>query len=160
MPIATMDTSINSKVYTGKEGSGKKHLGQRVVKDLTQHLKGKHHHVFVDNFFTSEELLRDLAKDDVYACGTARKDRTGFPPALKTAKLKNRSAHSKYTYVSVHACVCECMWVCTDVCACIRVIYYKLFECVYCLHMHMHTCTYMCKQYIRTCMHTIKCDRI
>ena len=94
------------QVYTGKEGSGEKHLGQRVVKDLTQHLKGKHHHVFFDNFFTSEELLRDLAEEDIYACGTARKDRRGFPPALKTAKLKNRSAHSKCTW-----CECTCMCV-------------------------------------------------
>ena len=82
------------QVYTGKEGSGEKNLGQRVVKDLTHHLKGKHHHVFFDNFFTSEELLRDLAAHNIYACGTARKDRRGFPQALKTAKLKNRSVHS------------------------------------------------------------------
>ena len=34
------------QVYTGKVGSGEKGLGQRVVKDLTQHLKGKSHHVF------------------------------------------------------------------------------------------------------------------
>ena len=83
------------QVYTGKEGSGEKQLGQRVVKDLTQHLKGRNHHVFFDNFFTSEKLLRDLAEDDIilYACGTARKDRRGFPPALKTAKLKNRCAY-------------------------------------------------------------------
>ena len=38
------------QVYTGKEGSGEKQLGQRVIKDLTKHLKGKHH-VFFDNFF-------------------------------------------------------------------------------------------------------------
>ena len=86
------------QVYTGKEGSGEKHLGQRVVKNLTEELKGKHHHVFFDNFFTSEKLMRDLVEDKIYACGTARKDCRGFPPQLKTAKLKNRSA-------SVCACV-------------------------------------------------------
>ena len=86
------------QVYTGKEGSGEKHLGQRVVKNLTEDLKGKHHHVFFDNFFTSEQLMHDLVEDDIYTCGTARKDRRGFPPQLKTAKLKNRSA-------SVCACV-------------------------------------------------------
>ena len=80
------------QVYTGKEGSGEKHLGQRVVKDLTKHLKGKHNHVFFDNYFTSKQLLRDLAKDNICACGTARKDRRGFPPSLKNAKLRNRSA--------------------------------------------------------------------
>ena len=72
--------------------SGEKHLGQRVVEDLTKHLKGKHHHIFFDNYFTSEQLLRDLAEDNIYACGTAPKDCRGFPPSLKNAKLKNRSA--------------------------------------------------------------------
>ena len=70
--------------------SGKKQLGQRVVKNLTRLLKGKNHHVFFDNFFTSEKLLEDLLEDDIMACGTARKDHTGFPMALKNAKLKNR----------------------------------------------------------------------
>ena len=42
------------QVYTGREGSGESQLGQRVVKDLTRLLKGKNHHVFFDNFFTSE----------------------------------------------------------------------------------------------------------
>ena len=79
-------------MYTGKEGSGEKQLGQRVVKDLTRLLKGKNHHVFFDNFFTSEKLLQDLLEDDIFACGTARKDRKGFPSALKKAKLKSRYA--------------------------------------------------------------------
>ena len=77
-------------MYTGIEGNGEKQLGQRVVKDLTRFLKGKNHHVFFDNFFTSEELLQDLLKDDILACGTARKDHRGFPTALKSVKLKNR----------------------------------------------------------------------
>ena len=78
------------QVYTGREGNGEKQLGQRVVKDLTRLLKGKNHHVFFDNLFTSEELLQDLLQDDIFACGTARKDRRGFPAELKKAKLKNR----------------------------------------------------------------------
>lgn len=78
------------QVYTGREGSAEKQLGQRVVKDLTRLLKGKNHHVFFDNFFTSEELLQDLLVDDIYACGTARKDLKGFPSELKKVKLKNR----------------------------------------------------------------------
>ena len=108
------------QVYTGKEGSGEKQLGQRVVKDLTQHLKGRNHHVFFDNFFTSEQLLSDLAEDNIFACGTARKDRRGFPPALKNVKLKNRSACVHVTCVCVYACVCVgvCARIC--VCACMR----------------------------------------
>ena len=79
------------QVYTGKEGSGEKHLGQRVVKNLTKHFRGKNHHVVFD-IFTREQLLCDLAAD-IYACGTAQKNRRGFPPSLKSAKL-NRSAYA------------------------------------------------------------------
>ena len=80
----------NLQVYTGKESSAEKGLGTRVVKDLTCHLKGKHHHVFFDNFFTSVQLLEDLEKDGIYACGTARADRKGFPTSLKNVKLSKR----------------------------------------------------------------------
>lgn len=78
------------QVYTGKTDSPEKALGARVVKELTTHLHGKNHHVFFDNFFTSKQLLVDLEKDGIYACGTARKDRRGFPDQLKTAKLTSR----------------------------------------------------------------------
>ena len=85
------------EVYTGKKGNTTEHgLGARVVKTLTSDFKGKHHHVYFDNFFTSLQLLEDLEKDQIYACGTARKDRKGFPEMLKKAKLKNR-------------CVCVCV---------------------------------------------------
>ena len=80
------------QVYTGKEGSEEKQLGQRVVKELTRLLKGKNRHVIFDNFFTSEQLLHDLLDDDILACGTARIDYKAFPPALKQVKLKNRYA--------------------------------------------------------------------
>ena len=93
------------QVYTGKEGNGEKQLGQRVVKDLTQDLKGKNHHVFYDNFFTSEQLQRDLVEDNIYSCGTARKDRRGFPPSLKNVKLKNRCA----MVLDSSVCVCVCV---------------------------------------------------
>ena len=74
-------------VYTGKKGNTTEHgLGARVVKTLTSDFKGKHHHVYFDNFFTSLQLLEDLEKDQIYACGTARKDRKGFPEMLKKAK--------------------------------------------------------------------------
>ena len=79
------------EVYTGKTGGSVEHgLGARVVKTLISELKGKYHHAFFDNYFTSLSLLEDLAKDDIYSCGTARKDRKGFPQVLKEAKLKNR----------------------------------------------------------------------
>ena len=76
------------QVYTGKEGNTVEHfLGERVVKTLIAELHGKHHHTFFDNFFTGEKLLPDLLANGVYACGTARKDRRGFPPTLKHVEL-------------------------------------------------------------------------
>ena len=79
------------EVYTGKKNNTTEHgLGARVVKTLTSDLKGKYHHVYFDNYFTSLKLLEDLEKDNTYACGTARKDRKGFPPQLKKPNLKNR----------------------------------------------------------------------
>lgn len=79
------------EVYIGRDGSSsEKGLGARVVRSLTEDLKGRNRHVFFD---TSAQLLHDLEKDGIYACGTARKDRKGFPPALKEAKLHKRLAY-------------------------------------------------------------------
>jgi len=57
----------------------------QVVKALTSELKGKNHHVFFDNYFTSHDLLADLVEDGIYSCGTARKD-WEFPDDLKGVK--------------------------------------------------------------------------
>ncbi len=78
------------QVYAGRETTPEKQLGTRVVKDLTRSLRGLHHHVYFDNFFTSLKLLEDLEKDGIYACGTARSDRIGFPEALKRPCLTER----------------------------------------------------------------------
>ncbi|XP_064399005.1 piggyBac transposable element-derived protein 4-like [Halichondria panicea] len=76
-------------VYTGKQEIRHVGLGEHVVKKLTSELKRKNHHVYFDNFFTNVKLLEDLLEDGIYGCGTARRDRKGFPPALKKAALKN-----------------------------------------------------------------------
>ena len=81
----------NFQIYTGKvNGTTETGLGARVVKHMTRDLQGKYHHVFFDNYFTSLNLLLDLEKDGIYACGTARKDRRGFPDPLKKPSLPNR----------------------------------------------------------------------
>ena len=77
-------------IYCGKSSSSEKNLATRVVKSLTEPLKGKFHHVYFDNFFTSERLMTELEEDGLYACGTARKDRRGFPEQLKKVNLKSR----------------------------------------------------------------------
>ena len=77
-------------VYTGRKERSEQGLGYRVVRDLTADLKGRNHQVYCDNFFTTTNLVEDLAADNIFACGTARKDRRRFPSVLKEVRLKNR----------------------------------------------------------------------
>jgi len=97
------------QVYTGAVDSLEKGLGSRVVKELTARLHRKYHHTYFDNF-TSQQLLVDLEKDGVYGCGTARKDRRGFPEMLKSVKLTFR-----FVYDNMHICRCA-MISCSCVC--------------------------------------------
>ena len=63
--LADSHTGFFSKfeVYSGKGSSPKKILGARVVKTLTELLRGKYHHVYIDNFFISEALIIDLERN-------------------------------------------------------------------------------------------------
>ena len=107
-------------IYTGKKKGVETGLGSRVVKELTRGLEGKNHRVFFDNFFTNAKLLEDLTHDNIFCCGPARKDRRGFPTALKTLKFKKRY----WIYAFMHACThTHTQYIHTrnayaDVCAC------------------------------------------
>ena len=79
------------EVYSGKQTERvEKGLGARVVRSLSADFQGKFHHVVFDNYFTDYNLLEDMLEVGLYGCGTARKDRRGFPEELKNIKLKNR----------------------------------------------------------------------
>ena len=77
------------QIYKGKgtNMSPELGLGGSVVKQLTRPLVGKFHHVFMDNFFTSPTLFNCLLQDGIYACGTARMNRKGFPQDLKVKRI-------------------------------------------------------------------------
>ena len=77
-------------VYTGRQENRQVGLGAHVVKTLTQDLKNKYHHVYFDNYFAGVQLLEDMEEDGIYGCGTARRDRRGFPLTLKNPGLKER----------------------------------------------------------------------
>ena len=76
------------QVYVGKEVTSEKGLGARVVKDLSRDLIGKHYHIFCDNFFTSIRLFDELHQKGIYATGTLRADRRGFPEELRETVKK------------------------------------------------------------------------
>jgi len=60
------------------------------VTELTRKIEGFGHKLYLDNFFSSPELLDDLANKQIYCCGTVRPNRRGMPHdlALKATKLK------------------------------------------------------------------------
>ena len=43
----------------------------------------RYHHIYCDNFFSSVTLFLDLLRHGLYACGTLRQNRKGFPEDLK-----------------------------------------------------------------------------
>ena len=88
----------NFEVYTGRgedvPEDAETTLGARVVISLTKHLKGKNHHVYCDNFFTSPYLFVKLHKQGFYANGTLRLSTKGLPSDLKIGSKRSKKAQA------------------------------------------------------------------
>ena len=96
MADAVSGYCCNLQIYTGKEGNNvEKGLASRVVKDLMENYQGLGHHVYVDNFYTSPQLFKDLLEAGTLACGTIRSNRKGFPAAVKDNVDQNDSLFCK-----------------------------------------------------------------
>ena len=86
-------------VYTGKEGSTTEvGLGGNVVKKLSQSITGKNHQLFMDNFFTSVPLFKDLLQNGIYACGTLRRDRKYLPVDMKIISKNGLANRGDYQF--------------------------------------------------------------
>lgn len=84
------------QIYTGKKDTGREvGLASRVVWDLTRILSNKKHHVYMDNYFSSPQLFQDLLDDGLYACGTCRLNRRGWPDQLHKNCLKKVKGTSR-----------------------------------------------------------------
>jgi len=60
------------------------------VTNLTRRVEGYGYKVYMDSFFSSPDLFDDLARKNIYCCGTVRPNRKGMPKDLnpKTLRLK------------------------------------------------------------------------
>ena len=74
------------QVYTGRErkaDQGERGLAARVVNELFAPYENKGYHLCVDNFYTSPALFESFYERQIYACGTLRRGRKGFPVDIK-----------------------------------------------------------------------------
>ena len=81
------------EVYTGASDGVQHGLGYTVVMRLMAPYIGLWHRLYVDNFYTSPLLFRDLHKAKILACGTVRSNRRGLPSC--TQKLSRGVAEFK-----------------------------------------------------------------
>ena len=83
----------NSEVYTGKSDTtsdtSSHDLGKsgEVVVRLIRPLLNKGYHLYIDNYYTSPNLLEYLFDNKTLACGTLRKNRGKFPLDFMSMKL-------------------------------------------------------------------------
>lgn len=65
-------------------------LGSSVTKNLCQDVVKENSTVYMDNYFTSLELLEEFGEKNINIIGTIQKDRTGKAP-LPDYNKKNRT---------------------------------------------------------------------
>ena len=82
--------NLKFQVYTSKvrEKRPEKGLAARVVVDLTNEIQGKNHIVYMDNYFSSYALFKELKGKQIFACGTVNPTRKDFPKLQSDKVLK------------------------------------------------------------------------
>lgn len=96
-------------LYTGKKCSKPEHgLGEGVVLQLTEKIKGLGCQVFIDNFFNSPLLQALLHKDKILSAGTVRQNRKHVPKA-QVPQDKNMKRGDIACFVSNDVCYVKWM---------------------------------------------------
>ncbi|PIK50085.1 putative piggyBac transposable element-derived protein 4-like [Apostichopus japonicus] len=83
---------LSFDLYTG--GVGEKGLTFRVVNELMRPYLGRGHRLYIDNFYTSPELLAHLLSHNTLAVGTVRENRKHMPMRAKSSQTKVEVGHS------------------------------------------------------------------
>ncbi|XP_018534152.1 piggyBac transposable element-derived protein 4 [Lates calcarifer] len=82
--------TVDFAVYTGKSqfASGKGLAYDSVMSLVNHSFLGSGYHLYVDNFYTSPKLFRDLYAENIGACGTYRENRKDCPRTQSNALSK------------------------------------------------------------------------
>ena len=83
-------------VYTGATGEREIALGEKVVLKLADPIKGKHHQLYFDNYFSTISLFTKLLQQDTYACGTIRTNRNNFPSEISEETKRLQRGESRF----------------------------------------------------------------
>ena len=78
-------------VYIGRPSDGtttEVGLGEQVVLQLSESLRGGNYQIYSDNYFTTCHLLDTLHTHHLYGCGTTRNNRRGYPNTLKDLRME------------------------------------------------------------------------
>ncbi|XP_061186542.1 piggyBac transposable element-derived protein 4-like [Saccostrea echinata] len=107
--LAESETGYLSRfqIYTGKEIDQEKGLAHTVVMDLCHHYFGSNLCVYMDNFYTSPELLKNLHSQGIMACGAVRVNQKGLPKDLLPSKVNLQKHEFK---VAQKDSLTYCVW--------------------------------------------------
>ena len=86
----------NFNVYTSATGNREMGLGEKVVLTLAESVKGRHHQLYFDNYFTSINLLTKLIPEGTYGCGTIRTNRKQYPSEISVEAQRFQRGESAF----------------------------------------------------------------
>ncbi|KAJ8965325.1 hypothetical protein NQ314_004211, partial [Rhamnusium bicolor] len=91
-------TVLEVEVYTGAmDSKGGKGHASKVVMKLLQHKLNSGHSVYMDNYYNSCTLARELLDNQTFCTGTLRADRKGNPKDVVATKLPKGGTKAKYS---------------------------------------------------------------
>jgi hypothetical protein len=82
--------TVDMKVYLGTDKTRADKdvtATHATVRDLCRRIEGAGHELYMDNFFSSPDLVDKLITKKISCCGTVRPNRKGLPQDLQNTRL-------------------------------------------------------------------------
>ena len=84
-------------LYLGRKQNVEVNLGEGVVLQLSEKLKGTFCTIYIDNYFNSPRLINKLFHRDIYAIGTVRSNRKQMPKLKEDKKMLRGDADFQFS---------------------------------------------------------------